>query len=100
MSGVDFHIQAVKKINPDFQPYLTINALPGYFYSAVKGLGIITLPERDPFIEKFNLVKVLPNFFIDVPLYLSYHIISSTLRKVLAFENILEEIKNENNTCN
>lgn len=98
LAGVDFHVQAAKKVDPNLQPYLTINSLPGYFYAGAQGLGIIVMPDKHPFLKEANFVKILPELFIDIPIYLSYHVNSGALRKVQAFKHLAEEIKHEDFT--
>lgn len=87
--GADFHIQIVKKIYPDFQPYMVINSLTPYFYSGYLGLGIIQMWESHPFLNQLGFVKILPEMGIDVSLYFSYPVSSAKLKKIQAFEHIL-----------
>ena len=92
VTELDYHMQLAKKVDPDFQPYLVINSLPAYIHSAYIGLGIIQTTELFPYIEQLNLIKILPDIHLDVPLYMTYSVNSKKLKKI----QILEQLTKEN----
>lgn len=72
VNNSDMHVALALEYDPAYRPSLYINSYTPYFDACVRGLGIIYLPGEHPYVERFKLIKVLPNFMLETSVYLSY----------------------------
>ncbi|MBW8309842.1 MAG: LysR family transcriptional regulator [Candidatus Paracaedibacteraceae bacterium] len=76
--------------NNSRQPYFEINSLHGMFNAALKGYGIVELPDY-PIITESKLVEVLPNIQGEViPLYFSFLENRRNSKKLMLLFNYLQ----------
>lgn len=88
-----WHLEIGRKKNYPREPYLTINTSTGLFNAAQSGLGIISLPDEYPDLNKSNLIRVLP--CLDGPTLDAYFIYlkhMKGLRKIDLLVAYLEQI--------
>lgn len=89
---VDWHLKLGVKGKKYRTPHFVINSAVGSYEAALQGIGIVSMAEEFPYIQ--NLVKILPDEGVDIPVYLAIHIQKRYLSKVIALEKFFMSTEN------
>lgn len=95
---LDWHLKLGAKNKIPRIPFLVINSAIGLYEAAVQGLGIVVITEEFPYFKRrleagfddFDLIKVLPDEGVEIPIYFATHHQKLTLSKVAALEKFFK----------